>query len=134
MMVTVDTSVWIDFFKGRTTPPTQQLERILIDATQEIVVLDLVLFEILMGVKDEREYQLVSGTLSPFVVPSAGGKDVAMSAAKIYRQLRQKGLTVRSSVDLLIAAWCLINASELLHNDRDFDAIASHFPLQIRNA
>lgn len=129
MMLTVDSSVWIDFFKGRKSQQTMQLERVLDDPACDLVMLDVVLLEVLRGIQDEREYSAVYNSLLPFVVETAGGKDMAIASAQIYRQLRKKGVTVRSSIDLLIAAWCLSNECELLHSDRDFDGIASQYPL-----
>jgi predicted nucleic acid-binding protein len=112
MIVTVDSSVWIDFFKGRANQSTKQLERLLDDSTRALVILDVVLLEVLRGIQDEREYQQVYDSLLPFVVQTAGGKDIAIASAQIYRHLRKNGLTVRSSIDLLIAAWCLSNDCE----------------------
>jgi predicted nucleic acid-binding protein len=133
MIVTVDSSVCIDFLKGRANQSTKQLERLLDDSTRALVILDVVLLEVLRGIQDEQEHQQVYDSLLPFVVQTAGGKDIAIASAQIYRHLRKNGLTVRSSIDLLIAAWCLTNDCELLHNDRDFDSIASHYPLKIWN-
>jgi len=130
-MVTADSSVWIDYFTGRTTPKTKALDKLLDAETRELVLLDVVMMEVLRGFKDDNEYDIAYRLLLPFVVQTAGGKDIAMTSAQIYRNLRKNGLTVRSSIDLLIAAWCLLNECELLHNDRDFDAIASHYPLPI---
>jgi predicted nucleic acid-binding protein len=130
-MVTVDSSVWIDYLDGRQTAQTQTLDALLAAATQELVLLDVVMMEVLRGFKDEKSYKTAFRLLLPFIVQTAGGKDIAITSAQIYRHLRKKGLTVRSSVDLLVAAWCLTNECELLHNDRDFGSITQYYPLQI---
>jgi predicted nucleic acid-binding protein len=131
MIITVDSSVWIDFFRGRANPQTKRLERLLDDCAHELVILDVVLLEVLRGIQDEQSYRQVYDALLSFAVQTAGGKDHAMASAQIYPHLRKNVLTVRSTIDLLVAAWCLSNDCELLHNDRDFDAIASFYPLRV---
>jgi predicted nucleic acid-binding protein len=129
-MITADTSVWIDFLNERETPQTQALINLLRDASSAIVLLDVVLMEILRGVRSDKDYQATYQALLPLTVQVAGGKDVALAAAVIYRQLRRRGLTIRSSIDLLVAAWCVTNQCVLIHSDRDFDSIAQHYPLR----
>jgi predicted nucleic acid-binding protein len=129
-MLTVDSSVWIDYFQGKETAQTMALDRVLHAPTQELILLDVVMMEVLRGFKEEAQYGVAYRLLLPFLVQTAGGKDIAIASAQIYRQLRKNGLTIRSSVDLLIAAWCLANDCQLLHNDRDFDAIATQYPLR----
>ncbi len=133
MMVTVDSSVWIDFFHKRETAPTQDLVSLLNDSTNEIVLLDVVLLELLRGVRSDKEHLETYQALLPITVKTAGGKDIALAAASMYRHIRRKGQTIRSSIDLLIAAWCITHECDLLHSDQDFDTIASHYPLRLWN-
>ena len=130
-MTTADSSVWIDFLKGRRTAEANRLEALLADEASDLVLLDVVLMEVLRGIRDEGEYLLTYESLMPLVVETAGGKDVALIAVNVYRNLRKNGLTVRSSIDLLVAAWCIKNQCELIHNDRDFDAIARRHSLRV---
>lgn len=130
-MITADSSVWIDFLKGRTTAQTQMLVTLLSDSTSRLVLLDVVLLEVLRGVRSDSDYALSYEALLPLTVEIAGGKDVALTAANMYRRLRKNGLTVRSSLDLLIATWCIANQCDLIHSDRDFDAISKHYPLRV---
>ena len=130
-MITADSSVWIDFLKGRTTAQTKMLVKLLSDSTSRLVFLDVVLLEVLRGVRSDSDYALSYKALLPLTVEIAGGKDVALTAANMYRRLRKNGLTVRSSLDLLIATWCIANQCDLIHSDRDFDAISKHYPLRV---
>lgn len=132
--VFVDSSVWIDHFRGRSTPPVQALHGLLravgSTATQvepaAVVVGDLVLLEVLRGIADEREHAATRRVLLAFAPVTLGGTDTALAAADHYRALRRLGVTVRKSVDCLIAAWCIAHDVPLLHADRDFDPFAQH--------
>lgn len=128
-MITVDSSVWIDYFNGKHTVQTQQLDRVLDDSSHDVVVLDVVLMEVLRGYRHEREWQMANGTLSALPVVASGGADVARAAAAMYRQLRAVGVTVRSSIDLLVGAWCIKQDCALIHNDRDFAPMQQHHGL-----
>lgn len=121
-MVVVDSSVWIDYFNGASNPSRAALRKLLEDGRVEICVPDLVLFEVLRGFKAERDLREAQRLMRAFFVPSAGGKDVAMAAVAHYRALRAEGVTVRSGLDVLIAAYCIEEGHHLLHHDRDFDA------------
>jgi predicted nucleic acid-binding protein len=128
-MMTVDSSVWIDYLKGTQTSQTKQLDAMLGDSSLDVVILDVVLMEVLRGIRSDHEYKNTKEALTALPVQPAGGEKIAIGAAQIYRKLRRDGQTVRSSVDLLVAAWCLHNDADLLHNDRDFAVIANAFPL-----
>jgi len=119
-MITVDSGVWIAFFRGQETRQTRLLDAVLDDSTHGLVLLDLVLMEILRGFRHDHEWRAANALLAPLPVASAGGEAVAMRAAGIYRDLRSRGTTVRSSVDLMVGAWCVDNDCALLHDDRDF--------------
>ncbi len=128
-MITADSSVWIGYINGHRTPQTRALDAALDDSTSEIVLLDLVLMEILRGFRSERDLRLAHATLSQLPLFTAGGESTALAAAALYRDLRQRGITVRSSIDLLVGAWCIRNDCALIHADRDFDGMRDHHGL-----
>lgn len=118
-MVIVDTTVWIDYLNGIQTAQTEwldaQLER------QRLGLTDLILCEVLQGVRDERQAEETRVALSALEIVSMSGVDLAVAAARNYRRLRARGRTVRRTIDCLIATFCLMNGHTLLHNDHDFD-------------
>ncbi|MBM3278639.1 MAG: PIN domain nuclease [Candidatus Handelsmanbacteria bacterium] len=118
-MVIIDTTVWIDYFKGETTPHTDWLEEVL--DQQRLGLTDLILCEVLQGVRSDRQWTQVSQELSRFEIFPTGGIALSLAAAQNYRQLRAQGYTVRKTIDCLIATFCLKSGHLLLHNDRDFD-------------
>ncbi len=128
-MVLIDTTVWIDYLNGTKTPETDwldaQLER------QRLGLTDLILCEVLQGVKDERQAAEVQRALAKFEVLLMGGIDLAIEAARNYRELRARGRSVRKTVDCLIATFCLLNGHSLLHTDRDFDHFEHALALQV---
>jgi len=125
-VIAVDTSVWINFLNGTGGPDVQVLKRLL--RTERIAVGDLVMTEVLRGLQNERSAQDVRQFLERGVVVSFVGRTNAVEAAALYRRLRTVGVTVRKTVDLWIATWCIANGVRLLHQDRDFSAIARHEP------
>ena len=118
-MVIVDTTVWIDYFRGARTPHTDWLDAHL--HRQRLGLTDIILCEILQGVSGEKQAREVHRELGKFEILTMGGEDLAIAAAANYRRLRARGHTVRKTVDCLIASFCLLNGHGLLHNDRDFD-------------
>lgn len=128
-MITVDSSVWIDYLKGTHTSQTKQLDVMLGDSSLDFVILDVVLMEVLRGIRSDHEYKNTQVALAALPVHQAGGEEIATHAAQIYRKLRRDGQTVRNSIDLLVASWCLHSDADLLHNDRDFAVISNDFPL-----
>ena len=125
-MITADSSVWIDYFGGRATPATQQLDAVLDDSSHDVVLLDLVLMEVLRCFRVDREWKVARDAFAALPVLNAGGEAVALKAAGLYRQLRSEGVTVRSSIDLTVGAWCIDNDCSLIHSDRDFAPMAGH--------
>lgn len=118
-MVIIDTTVWIDYLNGIQTPQTEWLETEV--EKQRLGLTDLILCEVLQGVKDEHLAAETQRELLKFEILPMGGVDLTVAAARNYRKLRVQGLTVRKTVDCLIATFCLMNGHALLHNDRDFD-------------
>lgn len=130
-MLVVDSSVWIDFFNDRPTAACDELDRVLHDGRIRLVVPDLVLFEVLRGFRHERPMRQARLLLLGLSVEPCGGEDLALAAAEHYRHLRQRGTTVRSAIDVLVAAFCIEHNYLLLHTDRDYDAFAAHRGLRI---
>ena len=119
-MVIVDTTVWIDYLQGIRNPETDWLEAEL--DRQRLGLTDVILCEVLQGVRDEAAATTVERQLLKLEVFPTGGVDLARDAAKNYRTLRARGHTVRKTIDCLIATFCLREQHSLLHRDRDFDA------------
>ena len=130
MSLLVDSSVWIDYFNGTITLQTNHLHQIL--GIERIVVGDLILAEVLRGFRNDRDFRQAQKALLKFPVLPIVGQDIALASARNYRTLRAHGLTIRKTIDCLIATFCLQNNLELLHNDRDFDAFGRHLGLRVR--
>ena len=128
-MILVDTGVWIDYFNGVENKQTESLDRIL--SEQSVLLGDIILTEILQGFDSDKEFRLAKQALEPLDCVHLGGKSLAIKAASNFRFLRSKGVTVRKTVDMLIGSWCIEHEVELLHNDKDFDQIATQLPLKI---
>ena len=128
-MILVDTSVWIDYFNGVENKQTERLDRIL--SEQSVLLGDIILTEILQGFDSDKEFRLAKQALEPLDCVHLGGKSLAIKAASNFRFLRSKGVTVRKTVDMLIGSWCIEHEVNLLHNDKDFDQIATQLPLKI---
>ena len=131
-MILVDTSVWIDYFNGQTTPETTILDEIL--GVEEILMGDIILAEVLQGFRSDQDFEAALNALSRFKQAGMLNPDLAIRSARNYRQLRKTGITVRKTVDCLIATFCIENRVELLHSDRDFDPFEQHLGLQVRHA
>jgi predicted nucleic acid-binding protein len=130
-MLVVDSSVWIDFFNARDTAARGELRRLLDDGQTRLVVPDLVLYEVLRGFRHERPMRQARQLLQTLSVESCCDADVALAAAEHYRHLRARGITVRSAIDVLIAAFCIERDYLLLHSDYDYAAIAMHRGLRV---
>jgi predicted nucleic acid-binding protein len=126
-VIVVDSSVWIDFLNGRNAPHVRRLRVLL--GTDEIIVGDLMLCEVLQGLDSEREAQEVETLLRRFEIVPMVGDAIAAAAARNFRALRRRGITVRKTIDLLIGTWCIANDTPLLHNDGDFRPMARHLGL-----
>jgi predicted nucleic acid-binding protein len=121
-VLVVDSSVWVDFFNNARNPSTEHLEILLEKGEVRIVVPDLILFEVLRGFRHEHDYRQAKRLLETLTVEVVGGRDLVLEAAQHYRSLRSQGFTVRSPIDVLVAAFCIENDYSLLHRDRDFNA------------
>ncbi len=126
-MIVVDSSVWIDFLKGGKAPHLRRLDALL--GADEIIIGDLMLCEVLQGLGSEREAQEVETLLRPFAIVPMAGETIAIAAARNFRYLRSRGITIRKTIDLLIGTWCIENRMPLLHNDSDFRPMARYLGL-----
>jgi len=131
-MVIVDTTVWIDYFRGATNLETEWLDREL--TRQRLGLTDLILCEVLQGIAGDRAFELVEEELSTFQVFSSGGAPMAVASARNYRKLRSRGFTVRKTIDCVIATFCIETGRQLLHRDRDFDVFENHLGLSVVHA
>lgn len=127
-MVLVDTSVWIDFFNGTTTPETERLD-ILLSSTI-VIVGDLILAEILQGFRIDKDYRLAKRLLQELELIFLCNIPYGIKSADNYRQLRKQGITVRKTIDCLIATYCIENSLPLLYSDRDFEPFTEYLGLE----
>lgn len=128
-MILVDTSVWIDFFNGYDSAEAAQLRSFVVDG-RPLTIPGLVLTEILLGVRSEADATRIAGVLSAFdTSPELDSTDYE-NAAALYRLCRSRGITIRSTIDCLIAQLCLRHNYELFSKDRDFARIAEVAPLK----
>ena len=127
-MILVDSSVWIDYFRDRTSPQVDKLDALL--GAVPLAIGDLILTEVLQGCSTQKEFDAARRALASLDFVVLGGDDVAVEAARNFRKLRALGLTVRKTIDTVIATRCIVSGYELLHNDRDFDAFEQHLGLR----
>lgn len=128
-MILVDSSVWIDHFRGNDTPQVARLDTLL--ASEPVAIGDLMLAEVLQGFSSERDFNRARRLLTGLTVIEIGSAEVAVQAARHFRTLRALGITVRKTIDTLIATRCIADGLTLLHSDRDFDAFEQHLGLQV---
>ena len=126
-MILVDSSVWIDFFTGRRTRQTDLLDGLL--GEEEILTGDLIYVEVLQGFGRDREFQRAKRALDTLPLADLLGCEIALASVINYRVLRQRAITVRGTIDLIIATYCIQNGHVLLHADRDFEPMREHLGL-----
>lgn len=128
-MLLVDSTVWISYFNGQATPETDYLDRKL--SSRLILVGDLILVEVLQGFRSDAEFERAHSHLRKFIQRSLLNPPLAVASARNYRQLRQRGITIRKTIDCIIATYAIENGDELLHSDRDFDPFEQHLGLRV---
>jgi predicted nucleic acid-binding protein len=128
-LILVDSSVWIDYFRGLITPQTGMLDRLL--GEEPLAIGDLILTEVLQGITDDRSFNQAYRLLTSLTIVELVGQDIAIQAARNYRTLRKLGATVRKTIDTVIATRCIESGYDLLHNDSDFDVFAKHLGLRV---
>lgn len=129
-MIVVDTTVWIDFFHGAGTPEDRHLQQ-LITAGRSLALTDLIFCEILQGIRQDAAFEQTRDLLLLYPILRLERLATFKHASRIYRTGRKRGLTVRKTIDCLIAALCIEEDVELFHKDADFDAIARVAPLRV---
>lgn len=127
-MILVDTSVWIDYFKGLDTQETNLLDLAL--GENDVAIGDLILLEILQGFRSDKEYKIAKEHLSALHQFNMLTTELAISAAENYRILRKQGITIRKTSDVIIATFCIENSLPLLFADRDFIPFSQNLKLQ----
>jgi predicted nucleic acid-binding protein len=125
----IDSTVWVDYFNGQITQQTDYLDNRL--TSVPILVGDLILAEVLQGFRSDNDFEQARRALSKFETVNMVNPDLAILSARNYRTLRKKGITVRKTIDSLIATYCIENNHQLLHNDSDFDPYEQHLGLQV---
>jgi predicted nucleic acid-binding protein len=127
-LILVDSSVWIDYFRGTVTPQTEKLDSLL--GQEPLAIGDLILTEVLQGFDNEGDFNSARKLLTSLMVVELGGREIAIQAARNFRALRRLGVTVRKTIDTVIASRCIEDGYDLLHADRDFDPFAKHLGLR----
>jgi predicted nucleic acid-binding protein len=130
-VILVDSSVWIDFFRNIDSAQAEWLDHHLGD--EAVLIGDLILAEVLRGFKEDRGFAEAKRLLGRLEQINLCGEDVAIEAARNYRRLRARGVTVRGMIDVIIATCCLVNDYRLLHSDRDFAPFEEHLGLRVVN-
>ena len=126
-MIVVDSSVWIDYFNGRDTPQTKQLDSLL--GIEPIAIGDIILTEVLQGFRQDKDFKTAKGLLSSLTMFEFLGESMALKSADNYRQLRKQEITIRKTVDVIIASYCIEYNLPLLFSDRDFIPFVKHLKL-----
>ena len=127
-MILVDSSVWIDYFRGTATPQADKLDSLL--GTEPLATGDLILVEVLQGFVRDRDFNQARKLLTSLVVMDLAGQDIAIQAARNFRALRERGITVRKTIDTVIATRCIASGLTLLYSDKDFDPFVEHLGLR----
>jgi predicted nucleic acid-binding protein len=128
-LILVDSSVWIDYFKGAVTAQTEKLHQML--GHEPLAIGDLMLTEVLQGFAMEGDFNEAKELLTSLLVIELCGREIAIQAARNFRTLRNLGVTVRKTIDTVIATRCIASGYELLHNDRDFEPFVIHLGLRV---
>lgn len=127
-MILVGSSVWIDYFRGAQNPQTEKLDGLL--SSELVAVGDLILTEVLQGFGSERDFNEARRLLTSLRIVELGGQDVAIQAARNFRILRGQRITIRKTIDTIIATRCIESGFILLYSDRDFDPFVQHLGLR----
>jgi predicted nucleic acid-binding protein len=131
-VILVDSSVWIDYFRGIPCAETRHLDALL--GSEPVLIGDLIVTEVLQGFEADADFDKASTLLDAFDAVPLGGRTICEQAARNFRTLRRKGVSVRKTIDTIIATCCIENGYALLHKDRDFDAFEKHLGLKVAKA
>jgi predicted nucleic acid-binding protein len=127
-MILVDSSVWIDYFRGTQTPEADRLDALL--SIEPVAIGDLILAEVLQGFGSDQDFNQGKNLLASLPMIELVGGDIAIQAARNFRILRARGITIRKTIDTLIATSCIEKGLTLLYSDRDFDPFVEHLGLR----
>lgn len=127
-MLLVDSSVWIEYFNGRDTPQTDQLDELL--EVELLAIGDIILAEVLQGFRHDKDYHTAKKVLTSLTVFNLLGLEIAIKSAENFRILRKQGITIRKTNDVIIATFCLENDHSLLFSDKDFIPFVKYFGLK----
>jgi hypothetical protein len=130
-MIVADTSVWIDYVRGIDAPHTNILDYELL--YNRVITGDIIIAEFLQGFREEKDFLEAKKIMESLEYRDFLGKEIAIQAAQNFRILRKKGITIRKTIDVIIATFCIVNGFELIHNDRDFDPMEEHLGLIVKN-
>ena len=127
-MIVVDSGVWIDYFNGTESAAADRLDELL--GVTRVAVGDITLAEVLQGFRDEAQYKVAKQTMTSLPVLEMFGQAIAIRSAENYRSLRARGITIRKTLDVVIATYCIENDHSLLFEDRDFLPFVQHLGLK----
>jgi predicted nucleic acid-binding protein len=128
-MIIVDSSVWIDYFNGTITPQSDKLDSLL--GYEPIAIGDIILTEVLQGFSSDKDFNQAKALFANIEILNMLGEQNALKSAENFRYLRKKGITIRKTIDCIIATYCIENKYRLLFSDRDFLPFAEYLKLQI---
>jgi predicted nucleic acid-binding protein len=128
-LILVDSSVWIDYFNGAATAQADKLDGLL--GREFLTIGDLILTEVLQGFTDDRDFVKARRLMTSLTIVQIGGPEIAVVAAQNFRYLRKRGVTVRKTIDTMIATRCIESGYDLLHSDRDFEPFVQHLGLRV---
>ena len=128
-MVLADTSIWIEYFRGVYSSQTDLLNELLNE--ERVATGDLIIIELMQGFKTNNQIAAARQIISRLEYFDLVGKDIAFKAADNYRLLRNKGITIRKTIDIIIGTFCIENQFKLLHNDRDFEPLVDYLGLSV---
>ena len=129
-MIVADTSVWIDYVRGLDARHTNILDYELL--YNRVITGDIIIAEFLQGFREDKDFLEAKKIMDSLEYRDFPGKEIALHAAENFRTLRKKGITVRKTIDVIIATFCIENGFELIHNDHDFDPMEEHLGLLVK--
>jgi predicted nucleic acid-binding protein len=128
-VILVDSSVWITHLRGHRTPATAKLEAAA--SREPLLIGDLILLEVLQGARDGAHAKRIERRLRQYAIVPLLDADLAPRAARNYRKLRELGITIRKTADIIIGTFCIEHRHSLLHDDRDFAPMEEHLGLMV---
>lgn len=128
-MIVADSSVWIDYLNGVHKRETDLLDTLL--ERQTVLMGDIILTEVLQGIRSDKQFKVTQAALGHLPFEPMVGRGIALKSAGNFRMLRKRGITIRKTIDVMIATFCVENSHSLLYCDRDFDMMADRLRLKV---